>query len=59
MYDLNGICGLTGLLARVAAVLPEPLRIAQTMGMKAHNSLTLQNVFWRIICGLVHVSGSI
>lgn len=45
MYDLNGVCGLTGLLARVAAVLPELLRIAQAMGMKVCNSLTLQSVF--------------
>lgn len=39
MYDLNGVCGLTGLLARVAAVFPEPLRIAQTMATNIHNSL--------------------
>lgn len=59
MYDLNGVCGLTGPLARVAAVLPEPLRIAQTTGMEVHETLTLQNIFWQIICGLVHVNGSI
>lgn len=28
MHDLNGLCGLTGLLARMAAMVPEPLRVA-------------------------------
>lgn len=45
MYDLSGVRGLTTLLARVAAMLSELLRIAQTTDMKVHNSVTLQNVF--------------
>lgn len=59
MYDLSGVRGLTALLARVAAMLSELLRIAQTTDMKVHNSVTLQNIFWCIIWGLVHVNSSI